>query len=121
MTIAELTSALKEYVDGSRTRLEEILEEPVRHYLDASMADHAWFAAMMHNTGSEADEALRITRTGSEMDRAELAKAVVQKLSSTIISHTLMPALLPTSLLSSVNQAILSCLRDAADGEMGNE
>jgi hypothetical protein len=118
MGIATLANELKSFVDESRTRLEKILDAPVREYLEANITDPEWFAAMMHNTGSEADEAIRLATVAKEFDREELTKAVVHRLAAGIISTTLMPSVLPSTLLTSTNQAVLACLRDAADGEM---
>jgi len=115
MNIAELTKALQAYVETSQKELETILRAPLEEYLEAALVDKDWFAAVMHTSGSEAEEAVRLSRILQETPAAEFADEVTQRLASGIISTTLMPALLPTPLLSSTNQSILSCLRDRAD------
>jgi hypothetical protein len=118
MSITDVTAELKAYVDDSRKRLELIVGKPVRTYLDSVLTDPEWFAALLHTTGSEPDEAIRLSRVGAETDHGDLAAAVARKLANGIVSTTLMPALLPPSLLNATNQAVLACLRDAAEGEM---
>lgn len=115
MNIAELTKALQRYVETSQKQLEEILSEPLKEYLEATLSDEHWFAAIMHTSGSEADEAMRLARILEATPIDELTEEVTQRLASGIISTTLMPAVLPTPLLSATNQSILSCLRDLAD------
>ena len=112
MNIADLTMALQKYVTESQQELEEILREHVGDYLSATLNDPDWFAAILHMTGSEADEALRLSRVLENTPKRDLSTEVTHRLASGIISTTLMPAVLPSSLISSMNQAILSCLRD---------
>jgi hypothetical protein len=115
MNIAELTKALLPFVEKAEVDLEEIFQEPVKEYLAAALANPNWFAAIMHTVGSEADEALRLSNSLEDVSMEELAKEVTKKLAGGIVSTTLVPAVLPTPLLNSTNQAILSCLRDRAE------
>ncbi len=117
MNIAELTKALKAYVDRSQGELEKILEEPVREYLRATLADRDWFAAVMHTSGSEVDEAVRLSRKLEAIGLEELAGEVTHRMAAGIVSTTLMPSLLPNPLVNAVNQALLASLRDSGEDE----
>ncbi len=115
MNIGEVTKALQEFVEKSEAGLEEILHGPVEEYLEAILANPNWFAAVMHTSGSEADEALRLSRALATTSADDLVSEVTRRLASGIISTTLVPAVLPTPLLTSTNHAILSCLRDQVE------
>lgn len=115
MNIAEVTKALQDYVSRSEKELEEILRGPVEEYLGVASENTNWFAAIMHAAGSEPDEAIHLATAMEKLDSKELADEVVKQLTGGIISTTLVPAVMPTPLLSSTNQAILSCLRQRAE------
>ncbi len=118
MNIVELTKALRACVINTQTEMEEILGEHVEDYLAAMLEDPQWFAAIMHTSGSEADEAVRLIAVIEKAGAKELAHAVTHKLTAGIISTSLAPALLPTQLITSVNQSLLSCLREAVEGDL---
>jgi hypothetical protein len=115
MNVAEVTKSLQKLVASSQRELEDVLRGPVKEYLEAMLADRSWFAAVMHTSGSEADEALRFGRALDDVDVDSLTLEVTKKLASGIVSTSLLPAVLPAPLLTSTNQAIISCLREQRD------
>ena len=112
MDVTKLTKNLQGFIKESEGNLEKILEEPVKEYLEATLTSNDWFSAIMHNAGSEADEAVRFGYSLEKTSREDLSAMVTKKLASSIVSTTLIPSLLPTPLLTSMNQAILSCMRE---------
>lgn len=115
MNISELTTALQEFTETSRDNLVELLREPIREYLEALLGNPNLLAAIMHTSGSEADEAVRMSNALEGIEPEQLANEVADRLVDGIISTTLVPAVLPTPLLSSTNQALLAALRERAE------
>jgi len=115
MNIAELTKSLRGYVEKAQTDLEEILREPVKEYLEATVADRDWLAHIMHTAGSDVDEAMHMSRALEGMAVDDLAEAVTKRLAGGVVTTTLVPAVLPTPLLTATNQAILATVRESQD------
>lgn len=118
MNIVEMTKALRACVMRTQGELEEIMRGHVEEYMTAMLEDPQWFAAIMHTSGSEADEAVRLIPIVEKIGAEELTNAVTHKLTAGIISTTLAPALLPTQLVTSINQSLLACLRESIEGDL---